>query len=113
MAKGLKVNAGKSKVMVSDGVSRMSEKSGDWPCSVCGKGVASNSIQCTGCQKWVHKRCSGVRGRLQAESSTFMCRRCKGEVPHMEEEDDVVVEGESFEVVEKFCYLGDMVCSDV
>ena len=30
----------------------------------------------------------------------------------MEEEADVVVEGESFEVVDKFCYLGDMVCRE-
>jgi len=30
------------------------------PCDVCGRGVSSNSIQCTSCQKWVHKKFSGI-----------------------------------------------------
>ena len=34
------------------------------PCGVCGKGVQANSVQCTVCKKWIHKRCSGVRGDL-------------------------------------------------
>ena len=24
----------------------------------------SNSIQCTSCQKWVHKKCSGINGSM-------------------------------------------------
>ena len=27
-----------------------------------GRGVGSNSIQCISCQKWVHKKCSGING---------------------------------------------------
>jgi len=31
-----------------------------WSCGVCGRGVGNNSIQCTSCQKWVHRKCSGI-----------------------------------------------------
>ena len=56
------MNAGKSKVMVGSSVGKMIVNSGKWPCGVCGKGVHANSVQCTVCIKWIHRRCSGVRG---------------------------------------------------
>jgi len=31
---------------------------------VCGRGVGSNSIQCTSCQKWVHKQYTGIKGSM-------------------------------------------------
>jgi len=31
-----------------------------WPCGVCGSGVGNNSIQCTSCHKWLHRKCSGI-----------------------------------------------------
>ena len=34
------------------------------PCGVCDKRVKTNSILCVLCNKWVHKRCSGVKGGL-------------------------------------------------
>ena len=54
--KGLKVNAGKSKVMVGSSGGKMTVNSGKWPLGVCRKGVQGNSVQCTVCKKWVHKR---------------------------------------------------------
>ena len=39
LGKGLKVNAGKSKVMVGSSGGKMIVNSGKWPCGVCGKGV--------------------------------------------------------------------------
>ena len=39
LGKGLKVNAGKSKVMVGSSGGNMIVNSGKWPCGVCGKGV--------------------------------------------------------------------------
>ena len=45
--KGLKVNAGKSKVIVGSSGGKMIVNSGKWPCDVCGKGVQANSVQCT------------------------------------------------------------------
>ena len=78
--KGLRVNAGKTKVMQCR-VSRVqSEDSGKHPCGVCRKGVASNSILCVECLRWVHKGCSGIKGRLKS-SVDFHCRRCLEESP--------------------------------
>ena len=66
-SKGLKVNAGKTKVMKSAENSGEKEKIGKYPCAVCGKNVGVNSILCTYCHGWVHKRCSGVKGSLSRE----------------------------------------------
>ena len=38
-------------------------------CSVCGKGVGANSIQCNDCCGWVHKRYSGARYPLMTIQS--------------------------------------------
>ena len=51
LGKGLKVNAGKSKVMVGNSGGKMIINSRKWPCGVYGKGVQANSIQCTVCKK--------------------------------------------------------------
>ena len=56
LGKGLKVNAGKSKVMVGSSGWKMIVNSGKWPCGVCGKEVQANSVQCTVCKKLIHKR---------------------------------------------------------
>ena len=73
--KGLRVNAGKSKIMVSSCGGKMIVHSGKWSCGVCGKGVQANSVQCTVCIKWIHKRCSGVRGDLSLVADGFRCKR--------------------------------------
>jgi len=39
---------------------KVRQKAVRWPCGVGSKGVGSNSLQCTSCQKWVHKKCSGI-----------------------------------------------------
>ena len=49
--KGLKVNAGKSKVMVGSSSGKMIVNSGKWPCGVYGKRVQANSVQWTVCKK--------------------------------------------------------------
>ena len=48
-AKGLRVNAGETKVMQCRVNRFQSEDSGEYPCGVCRKGVASNSIRCVEC----------------------------------------------------------------
>ena len=45
--KEVKVNAGKSKVMVGSSGGKMIVSSGKWPCGVCVKGVQANSVQFT------------------------------------------------------------------
>ena len=43
-AKGLKVNTKKTKTMISKSGAGPVQKTGKYPCSVCSKGVGSNSI---------------------------------------------------------------------
>ena len=45
--KGMRVNAGKYKVMV--GSSNGKINCGKWPCDICGKGVQAITVQCTLC----------------------------------------------------------------
>ena len=69
--KGLKVNAGKSKVMFGRSGAKIIVNSGKWPCGVCGKGVHANYVQCTVCKHLIHKRCSGVCGDLSRVADGF------------------------------------------
>ena len=89
------MNAGKTKLMVGGGSGGVVSELGAWPCGVCSKGVAANSLQCTACTKLVHMRCSGVKGSRQ----TVM-------------EEGLVVDGEKCVIVDSFCYLGDMVSTE-
>ena len=56
---GLKVNVDRTKVMQLLFGKKSSISKVD-PCGVCGERVCCNSIQCTKCQRWVHRRCSDV-----------------------------------------------------
>ena len=110
-SKGLRVNTGKTKVMVSAvGAGETREARVD-PCGVCGDRVGANSILCTKCRKWIHKRCSDVKGRLTNAGEDFTCSKCKGNIPRPSVAGDgeiLEVEGERYGVVNSFCYLGDM-----
>ena len=107
-AKGLKVNTKKTKIMISKPGAGPVQKTGKYPCSVCLKGVGSNSIQCTKCKQWVHARCSHVKGKL-AEVKDFVCNSCSSPpLDTCEEEENIVIGNSSYEVVQQFCYLGDM-----
>ena len=48
-SKGLKVNMGKTKVMISGRDLHILQISDKYPCAVCRKGVGKNSIFCSGC----------------------------------------------------------------
>ena len=56
-SKGLKVNMGKTKVMILGKDLHTLQTSGKDPCTVCRKSVGKNSIFCSGCSFWVHKKC--------------------------------------------------------
>ena len=43
-------------MMVGSRGRKMIVNSGKWPCGVCGKGVQTNSVQCTLCTNWIHKQ---------------------------------------------------------
>ena len=110
--KGLKVNVAKTKVLVSGRGLNTIKESGNYPCGVCLKGVGVNSIYCSNCKHWIHKRCSKVSGPIKSNVN-FKCQRCQGLAPAIDKRDmlNVVVDNESIEVVDSFCYLGDMITS--
>ena len=61
-SKGLKVNLGKSKVMVCGGITPGGiSKSVVDSCGVCSLRVKANSVLCLQCGKWIHGRCAGVK----------------------------------------------------
>jgi len=49
----------KTNVMISGERQKVTQKAVKRPCGVCGRDIRNNSIQCTSCQKWVHRKCSG------------------------------------------------------
>ena len=87
--KGLKINEEKTKVM----------------CESFGTGTM-------GCVQWVHAKCSRVKGSLKKVESSFVCRRCKGELCETRQVNSQVnglhIDGHEYEIVDKLCYLGDM-----
>ena len=105
--KGLHVNLGKIIIIMEPGINLdVLKKSGKYPCSVCLTGVGStNAILCDGCKRWVHKKCSGIKGRLLPESA-----RCLGTARAIDGRQSLEVEvgNEKLIVVPEFCYLGDM-----
>jgi len=50
-SKGMRVSMNKTKVMMSGERQKVRQKAVRWPGGVCSKGVGSNSLQCTSCQK--------------------------------------------------------------
>ena len=108
--KGLRVNMGKTKIMESGINLDVLKKSGKYPCGVCQSGVgSSNAIFCGGCKRWVHKKCSGIKGPLRPDPE-FRCAWCLGTAQAIDEREvsEVEVGNEKLEIVPEFCYLGDM-----
>ena len=64
------------------------------------------------CKKWIHKRCSGVRSDLSRVADGFRCRRCDGTIQEVDLAEDLTVDGETYECVKSFCYLGDTLDGD-
>jgi len=64
----------KTKVMISGERQKVMQKAARWPCGICGRGVGNNSIQCTSCQKWVHRKCTSIKGSMY--KVTFISRVC-------------------------------------
>ena len=59
----LRMNMGKTKIMVGGLDFDLLKRSGKVPCGVCQKGVGSNAIlSCGGCLRWIHKKCSDIKG---------------------------------------------------
>ena len=135
--KGLHVNLPKTKFMISGNGLVVLKDKGKYPCAVCRCGVGiTNAILCTSCDHWVHGKvkCSGIKGGKVkgSHASDYACLRCQGHdsVPAIdgrpltsvplalddverEEADNHTASEENveLEVVDEFCYLGDMFCA--
>ena len=72
----MRVNMNKTKVMISGKRQMVWQKAARWPCGVCNKGVGSNSLQFTSCEKWVHKKCSVIKGSMSKVAKSFICSGC-------------------------------------
>jgi len=82
-----------------------------WPCGVCGRGVDNNSIQCTSCHKWVHKKCSRIKSSMSKVMSCI-CRRCLNPVTRAGRTSVDIGATAKLELVKKFCYIGNMLSMD-
>ena len=82
------------------------------PCNVCLKGVGVNSIRCIQCIQWVHARCSSERLSVKKVESSFICRRCKGELCETKQVNGLHIDGHEYEIVDRLCYLGDMLSQE-
>ena len=115
--KGFKINEDKTKVMCESFGTSTTQVIGSvkHPYSVCVKGVGVNSIRCAQCIQWVHARCSRVKGSLK-NAESFICRRCKGELCETRQVNSQVnglhIDGHEYEIVDKLCYLGDMLSQE-
>ena len=102
----------KTKVMISGERQKPVQMAARWPCGVCGRGVGSNSIQCTSCHKWVHKKRSGIKGSIYKVMRSFICRGCSNPVISTGHTGVDIGASANLEVVDKFCYLGDILSVD-
>ena len=57
-----------------------------------------------------------MKGSLKKVESSFICRRCKGELYETRQVNSQVnglhIDGHEYEIVDKLCYLGDMLCQE-
>ena len=61
-SKGLKVNIGKTKIMVCGDITKDGMfKSKVDPSGVCSLRVKANTVLCAQCGKWIHGKCAGVK----------------------------------------------------
>jgi len=69
---------------------------------VYGRGVDGDSVQCTSCQKWMHK-CSGTKNSRIIVSKSFVCRGCTDQPASMDRTSMGIGDGDGLELVDKFC----------
>jgi len=111
-SEGMGVGVSRARVVVGGERRMVWRRAAGWPCGVCSGGVGGNSLQCTGCQKWVHGKCSGVEGGMSKVARSFICRGCLGPVTGAFRTGVDIGAGAKLELVDKFCYLGDMLGVD-
>jgi len=61
---------------------------------------------------WVHKKCSGIKGSMSKVKKSFICRDCLNSVTSTGHTSVDIGASANLELVDKFCYLGDMLSVD-
>ena len=77
------------------------------PCTVCGRRVGKNSIRCTKCKNWLHKRCTGFLGSV-AKTKKFICQG----LLHKNLDERVTLVKNNIKTVDRFSYLWDVLSAD-
>ena len=108
-AKGLRVNVNKRKLVCSKHNYSVRSDPIKWSCSISRKGAGINSIFCQSCNHWVHKRCSKIKKRPKADPS-FKHNACINNMTISQDNPEVIIGNDKFEVVDSFRYLGDSIC---
>jgi len=67
---------------------------------------------CTICQKWVHRKCTGIKGSMYKVMKTLICRGCMIPVTGIGYTSVDIGVNAKLELVDKFCYLGNMLSVD-
>jgi len=101
----MRVNMNKTKVMISGQWQKVTQKTVRWPYGVCSRGIGNNSIQCTSCQKWVHRKCSGIKGSMYKVMKAFVCRGCMNPVTDTGCTRVDIGDNANLELLERFLYL--------
>ena len=94
--KGLKIKEEKTKVVMCESFGTGTTQvvgNVKHPCSVCLTVVGVNSFMCTQCVQWVHARCSRVKVSLKNVKSSFIYRRCKGELSETRQVNGLHIDG--------------------
>jgi len=108
----MRVNMNKTKFMISGEWQKVMQKAVRWSCGVCGIGIRNNSIQCTSCQKWVHRKCSGKKGSMYKVMTKFLCRGCTNPVTGTGRTSVDIGVNANLELMDRFGHLGDMLSVD-
>jgi len=94
--------------MISGELQKVTQKAVRCPCGVYGRGDGNNTIECTSCSQCVHRKCTGIKGSMYKVMKTFICRGCVTPVTATERANVDIGVNANLELVDKFCYLGDM-----
>ena len=103
LGKGFKVHAGKSNVMVGSSGGGMIVNSGKW-CLWERSTVKLCNAQYVKIDSQTVQWC--VCGDLSRVADGSRCRRCDGTIQEVDLAEDLMVDGETYECVKSFCYLG-------
>ena len=100
----------KTKIMVCGPNLNTLNDFGLYPCGVCPNGAGRDSIYCSGCSHWIHKRGTNITGVFKANED-FRCKRCLGAARPIDGRpyDHLNINDEELQVVDSFCCLNDMV----